>query len=654
MSVDITTLNEGKPLILCSFRHLSLSFGSKVIFQDAELIINKGDRIGLLGLNGKGKSSLFKVLEGKVSPDQSQPPFTFDKSAQFSFFHVPQEIPTEIPLETSSSDLFWFFYPDLYETFKDLGEVNDLLSQNSDDEKLLKKQESLLHKLDHAGAWDFHQSYLSYCKSLGVEDEQLSLKEMSGGQRKKCLIALGLSHPYEMTFWDEPTNHLDIETIRSFEEELLSSDKTYVLTTHDRYLLGKTTNRIFQISNQQITSFDGSYTQYLELQAQKEVERLKLLNRLKNSFKREDAWMKQGIKARGTRSKKRVENFNNLKKDIQSVKESARRELELKVSSTHKKSKILVDVKDLSFSYGSSSESLFHSLSFDVYRGNKIGLIGPNGTGKTTLLKLISGALAPSEGKIKRAPDLEVCLFSQMRDELPLEKTPYELLGDGTDQVSLPGGGTQHVMSYFKSFLFDGGEIHRPLSTFSGGERNRLQLALNLKKPADIWIFDEPTNDLDLETQIILEKTLDQFKGSIILISHDRAFLKNVTNRLFVLENGILETFEGGYEQAEEYLEAKALEKVILKDHAKESTKNIPKAPEENPKPTKPKDTSKLEAEIEQTEALIGKIEGLINELGALQSNPESVEKLGQLSLKLEEKEEHLLTLYEKLELEKR
>ena len=237
-----------------------------------------------------------------------------------------------------------------------------------------------------------------------------------------------------------------------------------------------------------------------------------------------------------------------------------------------------------------------------------------------------------------------------MRDELPLEKTPYELLGDGTDQVSLPGGGTQHVMSYFKSFLFDGGEIHRPLSTFSGGERNRLQLALNLKKPADIWIFDEPTNDLDLETQIILEKTLDQFKGSIILISHDRAFLKNVTNRLFVLENGLLETFEGGYEQAEEYLEAKALEEVFLKDHAKESTKNIPKAPEENPRPTKPKDTSKLEAEIEQTEALIGKIEGLINELGALQSNPESVEKLGQLSLKLEEKEELLLTLYEKLE----
>lgn len=645
-------------MILCSFRHLHLSFGSKVLFQDAELLIKKGDRIGLLGLNGKGKSSLFKVLEGELSADQSQPPFTFDKSQDFSFFHVPQEIPQSIPEETTINDLFWYFYPDLRDTFFELQTINHELENDkaseAQKEKLLKRQEEILTGLEQRDAWSLHQGYTSYCKSLGLTELHKPLSDLSGGQKKKALISLGLSHPYSLTFWDEPTNHLDIETIRFFEEELLSSGHTYILTTHDRYLLGKTTNRIFKISNQTITSFDGSYTDFLELQAQQEQERIKLLNRLKNSFRREDAWMKQGIKARGTRSKKRVENFEQLKKDIKGVKENARRELSLLVSNTQKKSKVLVDVKDLTFSYNPKSEdSLFHGINFDVYRGNKIGLIGKNGTGKTTLLKLIEGQLKPQTGTIKRAPELKVCLFSQMRDELPLEKSPYEILGDGTDQVSLPNGGTQHVMSYFKSFLFEGGEIHRPLSTFSGGERNRLQLALNLKKPADIWIFDEPTNDLDLETQLILEKTLEEFKGSVILISHDRAFLKNVTNRLFVLENGEIEVFEGGYEQAETYLEAKALEEEMRQVEAEDRPKTLTEAPPVAIKKANPQLVGKLEEKITETEAVIEKIDALINELGAIQSSQETVEKLAQLSLKKEEKEEQLLELYERLELEK-
>ncbi len=644
-------------MILCSFRHLHLSFGSKVLFNDAELLIKKGDRIGLLGLNGKGKSSLFKVLEGELSADQSQPPFTFDKSQDFSFFHVPQEIPAHIPKETTLHDLFWYFYPKLRDRFFELQSINQQLEENgANKEGLLKRQEKILSRLEQDNAWSLHQGYSSYCKSLGIEDLQQSLDELSGGQKKKALLSLGLSHPYALTFWDEPTNHLDIETIRFFEEELLSSGQTYILTTHDRYLLGKTTNRIFQISQKEINSFDGSYTDFLELQAQQEQERIKLLNRLKNSFRREDAWMKQGIKARGTRSKKRVENFEKLKKDIRGVKENARKELSLLVSNTQRKSKILVDAKDLAFSYHPQSEaSLFNEISFDVYRGNKIGLIGRNGTGKTTLLKLIEGSLSPQQGQIKRAPDLKVCLFSQMRDELPLEKSPYEILGDGTDQVSLPNGGTQHVMSYFKSFLFDGGEIHRPLSTFSGGERNRLQLALNLKRPADIWIFDEPTNDLDLETQIILEKTLEEFKGSVILISHDRAFLKNVTNRLFVLEEGNIEVFEGGYEQVETYLEAKALEEEMREQERSENT-NIDKSSGHKPeiktekKTATPQKLQQLEKEIEETETIIEKLDSLIHELGALQSSQETVEKLGQLALKKEQKEELLLELYERLE----
>jgi len=639
-------------LILCSFRHLSLSFGSKALFEDAELVIKKGDRIGLLGLNGKGKSSLFKILEGELGADQSIPPFTFDKNEKYSYFHVPQDMPTHIPTETTINDVFWFFYPEGKKVIDELDTVNLRLTEASN-EKDLKRQEYLLVQMEDHNLWNLQQSFLSYCKSLNLLDTEEQLENLSGGQKKKILLALGLSANKELILYDEPTNHLDIDTIRLFEQELLSSDKTFILTTHDRYLLGRTTNRIFQINQKKITSFEGNYTDFLEQQAQREKDRLLLLNRLKNSFRREDAWMKQGIKARGTRSKKRVENFNDIRRNIRTVKEGARRELELNIDQSKKKSKVILEAKNLGFSYP-HKDPLFENLNFSIYRGNKVGLIGENGAGKTTLLKVLSGMLKGFEGDIKTSPDLNVCLFSQQRDELPLEKSPYELLGDGSDQVALADGKTQHVMSYFKSFLFDGDEIHRPLRTFSGGERNRLQLALNLKKSADIWIFDEPTNDLDLETLLILEKTLESFKGSVIIISHDRAFLKNTTNRLFVLEDGLLDVFEGGYDQAETYLEAMALERELdRQDPAQQmkpsTTYKKEPAPEKTTKVNR-FDRADIQKSIDEIEAFIGKIDNIMNDIGSLQASAETADKLAHLSLKKSEKEDELMKLYEKLE----
>ena len=320
----------------------------------------------------------------------------------------------------------------------------------------------------------------------------------------------------------------------------------------------------------------------------------------------------------------------------------------LNVSSGNKKSKQLIDAKDLSFAY--PKKEIFNKLNFSIYRGNKIGILGGNGVGKTTLIKILSGAIKDFTGEVKMAPEVVVKVFTQQRDELDLEKTPFEILGDGTDQVSLPNGGSQHVISYFKKFLFTGDEIHRPLRTFSGGERNRLQLALNLKDAADVWVFDEPTNDLDLETLDILEKTLQEFKGCILVISHDRSFLKNITNRLLLIENQQLEVFEGGYEQAEEYLEVKALEDQLLKEAASQKD-NTPSAPVTATPAKMTKYTkAEVESKIQETEALIDKIDTLMNELAGHQDNSESFEKLGQLSEKKNEKEELLLELYEQLD----
>ncbi len=635
-------------MILCSFKNLNLSFGSKVLFKDAELLIEEGERIGLLGLNGKGKSSLFKILEGKQSADSSVPPFTFDKTQGFSLFHVPQEIPTDIKDTTSIQNCFWEFYPQFKEAHAQLDQINSLLEEGKASDRDLDKQSNLLEELDRNDVWSLLHGFESYCKSLGLEDLEAALKDLSGGQKKKILLSLGLSAKDKLVLWDEPTNHLDIETIKSFEEELLITDQAYILVTHDRYLLGKVTNKIFQIKNQQIISFKGGYRDFLALEAQREQDRLSQLNKLQNSFRREDAWMKQGIKARGTRSKKRVEGFHDVKSKISELKGQAKRNLMLNVSSGNKKSKQLIDAKDLSFAY--PKKEIFNKLNFSIYRGNKIGILGGNGVGKTTLIKILSGAIKDFTGEVKMAPEVVVKVFTQQRDELDLEKTPFEILGDGTDQVSLPNGGSQHVISYFKKFLFTGDEIHRPLRTFSGGERNRLQLALNLKDAADVWVFDEPTNDLDLETLDILEKTLQEFKGCILVISHDRSFLKNITNRLLLIENQQLEVFEGGYEQAEEYLEVKALEDQLLKEAASQKD-NTPSTPVATTPPKMTKYTkAEIESKIQETEALIDKIDTLMNELAGHQDNSESFEKLGQLSEKKNEKEELLLELYEQLD----
>ena len=644
-------------MILCSFKNLNLSFGPKVLFKEAELLIEERDRIGLLGLNGKGKSSLFKILEGKQGADTSTPPFIFDKTQGFSLFHVPQEIPVEIPKDTTIHNCFWEFYPQHKENHIELQKINESIEKGEATDRDLTRQSQLLEVFDREDVWSLLHSFESYCKSLGLEDLDAPLQDLSGGQKKKILLSLGLSSKDKLVLWDEPTNHLDIETIKAFEEELLQADQAYILVTHDRYLLGKVTNKIFQIKHEQIISFKGGYRDFLELEAQREQDRLSQLNKLQNSFRREDAWMKQGIKARGTRSKKRVEGFHDIKKKISDLKGQAKRNLMLQVSEGNKKSKQLIDVKDLSFSY--PKKDIFSHLNFSIYRGNKIGILGDNGVGKSTLIKILSGEIQNTEGSIKRAPEIVIKVFTQQRDELPLDKTPFEILGDGTDQVSLPNGGTQHVISYFKKFLFNGDEVHRPLHTFSGGERNRLQLALNLKDAADVWVFDEPTNDLDLETLDILEKTLEEFKGCILVISHDRSFLKNVTNRLLLIENQQLEVFEGGYEQAEEYLEVKALEDQILKEQAdetKEDNKDNTSIPDsstqETMKPVKVKkwNSSEIESKIQETEGIIDKIDAIMNELSQHQQSEETIQKLAQLSDKKMEKEELLLELYEELE----
>ena len=550
------------PTTLCSLQNLHLHYPHKVIFKDATFVLNEGDKIGVLGLNGHGKTSLFKLLSGEAVPDTTVPPCLFDKARDFSLFTVPQELP--LFSGVTAENYLYYFYPEFKTLKARLDEIGEMLGNGEGDfEKLLDEQTKIYEELEKKEADKIVNQYLSFLRYFGLKGQERPVESLSGGEQRKIALSLGLSAPQKIILWDEPTNHLDLETIELFEEELMKTNKTFMLISHDRYLLNNVVDKIVHIQHGKIKSFQGTYAEYLTFLQEEEKRREKELDKLSNYHRRESAWIMRGAKARRTKSKKRIEDYSTLTKAISDLKNLAHKSVNLNLQNSGRKTKVLFEAIDLSLSFG--ERTLFKSLNFTVAKGDKIALIGNNGVGKSSLLKILQGTLEPTSGKIKRAENLRVGFFSQKREQLDPEKTPWEVVGDGMDFVVSTTGEKRHVASYLESFLFTSEELRRPIKTFSGGEKNRLQLAQFMKDPADIWIFDEPTNDLDLETIGILEEELKNYDGALIIVGHDRAFIENVSGKCWLLHDQHIENFEAGYSQVEPYLEALKLEKDLEK-----------------------------------------------------------------------------------------
>jgi ATP-binding cassette subfamily F protein uup len=565
--------------ILLSLKNLNLRFGEKTIFNNAQLTIEKGDHIGLIGLNGQGKSTLFQIITQKLKPDISKPAFLYDKSNEnFEIFHIPQELNIKDYTDLSIEQYYLAFYPKLYQLHNKM--IEDYSNQ------------AVLDEFERLGGWEIQNNYINYLKGFDLENLHREITNLSGGEKRKMALSIGLSSQAQFLLWDEPTNHLDIETIERFEDELLKSQKTFIIISHDRYLLNNTTNKIFHIERGEITSFSGTYLDYLEHLEQREAELQKNLDKLENKHRRELAWMQQGIKARGTRSKKRVEGFHNIREGIADLKARSRKVVDLNLLHSGRKSKILVELKNMSFSY--EQKKIFEDVSLLLTKKDKVALIGPNGAGKSTLINLFRDRLQITDGKLKKAEDLKVVVFDQHRESLDESKTPMQVVGDGVDFVFFDDGRKQHVNSYLQKFLFNSDQVNRPISSLSGGEKNRLQLALFMKQSADLWVFDEPTNDLDIETIELLERELKSYDAAVIIIGHDRAFLDNTCRSTWLIHNHGIEVFEGGYTQVAPYLHAIELEKTIKT---------------ENPRPKKSKSKKEKTIDLEQIESEITALE---------------------------------------------
>ncbi len=547
---------------LCTLQNLSLSYPHKIIFKDVTFTLNQGDKIGVLGLNGHGKSSLFKVLAGEVTPDTTVPPFIYDKSKEFTFFYVPQELP-----HLSDWDIenyFFEFHPKMGAIKKRLDAINEKLGTGEGNfDKLIAEQSHLYEELTKMGEEKIHAQYVSYLKYFGVGDLGRRMNSLSGGEQRKVALSLGLSAPQELILWDEPTNHLDLETIQDFEEELQSSRKTFMIISHDRSLLNNVVERIIHIQQGKLRSFTGTYEAYLQFLVEDQHRREKELDKLSNMQRRETAWIRRGVQARRTKSKKRIEDYSTLNQTIQELKDKAHKSVSLNLQASGRKTKVLLAAEELELKFG--ERKLFDKLEFSIAKGDKIALMGRNGVGKSSLLKILLGELEPTAGTVTRAQNLDVGYFSQKREALDDNETPWTMIGEGIDYVISNTGDKRHVASYLENFLFSSDEIKRPIHTFSGGEKNRLQLAQFMKHARDIWIFDEPTNDLDLETIGILEEELKSYEGALIIVGHDRSFINNVTDKCWVLHEGGLEMFEAGFSQAEIFLEAVRLEEELKK-----------------------------------------------------------------------------------------
>jgi ATP-binding cassette subfamily F protein uup len=630
---------------LCTLQNLSLHYPHKVIFKDVTFTLNQGDKIGVLGLNGHGKSSLFKVLAGLVTPDTTVPPFIYDRNKDFTFFYVPQELSNLS--DWTVENYFFEFHPEMGKLKKRLDVINEKLGTGEGDfDKLINEQSQIYEELTKMGEDKIHSQFISYLKFFGVDNLDRRMSSLSGGEQRKVALSLGLSAPQELILWDEPTNHLDLETIQDFEDELQSSRKTFMVISHDRSLLNNVVERIIHIQQGKLRSFSGTYEAYLQFLVEDQKRREKELDKLTNSQRRETAWIRRGVQARRTKSKKRIEDYSTLNQTIQDLKSQAHKSVNLNLQSSGRKTKVLLSAEDLTLKFG--ERTLFRGLDFSIAKGDKIALMGRNGVGKSSLLKILLGELEQTTGKVNRAVGLDVGYFSQKREALDDNETPWKMIGEGIDFVISNTGEKRHVASYLENFLFSSDEIKRPIHTFSGGEKNRLQLAKFMKNARDIWIFDEPTNDLDLETIGILEEELRTYEGALIIVGHDRSFINNVTDKCWVLHDGKIESFEAGFPQAELFLEAIHLEEELKR-----------KAPVQKSQPTKAAESaskmsnkernrySQLPAEIDKVEK---KLESLKLELSKIDFSHMDKEKklhMEKLQSELESQEKKLEVLYD-------
>ena len=623
---------------ILSVENASFAVGHVALLDKTSFQLDSGEKIGLIGRNGAGKSSFLKILAGVQKLDDGQ----IIVQNNLKIVYVPQES-------------FFDKEATVFDTVAEgLGEIRDLLGryhrvshelENGSSETLLKELNELQLEIEAKDGWKLDAAVKQTLGELGLPENE-KIGNLSGGQKKRVALAQAWVQKPDVLLLDEPTNHLDIDAIIWLENLLKAFEGSLVVITHDRRFLDNIATRIVELDRGILRSYPGSFSKYSEKKAQElavEAEH----NRLFDKFHaQEEAWIRKGIEARRTRNEGRVRRLEELRRQ-RAERRNVQGQVNFKLDSGEKSGKIIAELEHASFAYG--DKVIMDKFSAILQRGDKIGLIGPNGIGKTTFLKLILGELQPTYGRIRIGSKQEVAYFDQFRSALNENDTVFYTLGQGNDYVEI-GGKKKHVMSYLEDFLFHPARAQSPVSSLSGGERNRLLLAKLFTRPANILVLDEPTNDLDIDTQELLEDLLRDYQGTVFLVSHDRMFLDNVITQSIVFEGqGRLKEYIGGYQ---DYIDAKSREEKIQTTSALKTTAEPEKA---KPKANRTVKLSyKEQRELDALPDEIAALETEQAEINTQLSDPEifkDYEKVGALQNRAEEIETLLLEKLERWEL---
>jgi ABC transport system ATP-binding/permease protein len=510
-----------------------LAFGHVDLLANTQFSLESSERIGLIGRNGTGKSSLLKILAGLEKLDDGS--IQYQQGLRMAY--VAQE-PIFDPVET----VFHAVSQGVAEV-KALREEYEELSVAEWNDDSHHRLDEIQSQLESMSGWNWEQRVHETLDRLHL-DPDIAIGALSGGNRKRVALAQALVAVPDVLFLDEPTNHLDLDSITWLEELLKAFKGSVVLITHDRAFLDAVSTQIVELDRGILRSYPGNFTAY-EILKEQEIASEALANaRADKLLAQEEVWIRKGVEARRTRSVGRIARLEKLR-EIRVARRDAMGQIKLSVASGNRSGKIVADLENVSKSY---DRPIVKDFTATILRGDKVGLLGPNGAGKTTLLKLILGSIQPDSGTATMGSQIDVAYFDQMREGLDLNATLEDYISPGSEWIEI-NGARKHVKSYLNDFLFSPERANSPVSTLSGGERNRLLLARLFARPANVLVLDEPTNDLDIDTLELLEQLLQDYKGTVFLVSHDRAFLDNVVTSIIAYEgDGFWREYEGGYE----------------------------------------------------------------------------------------------------------
>ena len=588
---------------LMTLENISKSYSEKTLLKDIYLGINEGEKIGLIGVNGTGKSTLLKIIAGAEEAEAG----TITKANKVRVEYLPQN-----PEYDEEATVLEQVFKGTSAEMKLLGEYEEVLEKinTSFDENLNKKLLSLQEKIDALNLWDLESEAKAVLTKLGINDYTQKIKELSGGQRKRVSLASALITPCELLILDEPTNHLDNDTIDWLEEYLNASKFSLLMITHDRYFLDRVTNRIIELDKGRLFSYDGNYSLFLEKKMERMAIESSMEEKRQNLIRTELAWVRRGAKARTTKQKARLQRFDELtNREVITPDEN----MDISVGSSRLGNKI-IEIHNISKTFG--DKTVINNLEYTLARHDRIGIIGKNGQGKSTLIKILNGELTPDSGEIEIGETVKIGCFTQDDAHMDLNMRAIDYVKEAGDYIETADGTKISASQMCERFLFNSTMQYTLIGKLSGGERRRLHLLRTLMLAPNVLLLDEPTNDLDIETLNRLEDYLDEFKGVVISVSHDRYFLDRICNKIFAYEgNGNIHIFTGNYS---DYLIYKEIQGIEFEEAQKTKKKEVE---HKEVKKEKPKNDKKLkfsyneQREFDTIDADIEKLENKIAEL---------------------------------------